>query len=152
MSGLVQQTMAQDRTITGRVTDAASNEGLPGVTVLVKGTQIGSTTDVNGNYTINAPANAATLVFSFVGYTTTEWAIGNATTINITLGTDARQLNVVVVTVLGYAREIETLPYSVGAVSSENLTYAKSNDVTRALAGKVAGRALPVLPSITLTL
>jgi len=149
LAGLVQQAMAQDRTVTGRVTDAANNEGLPGVTVLVKGTQIGSATDVNGNYSINVPASGTTLVFSFVGYTTTERAIGNATTINITLGTDAKQLNEVVVTALGYAREKETLPYSVGAVSSENLTYAKSNDVTTALAGKVAGIQMQGSPSST---
>ena len=94
---LLQQAAAQTRAITGRVTDAGSNEGLPGVTVLVKGTQVGTATDGSGNYSINVPENATTLVFSFIGYTSVERAIGNVTTLNVAMAPDAKQLGEVVV-------------------------------------------------------
>ncbi|KAA5548576.1 SusC/RagA family TonB-linked outer membrane protein [Adhaeribacter rhizoryzae] len=133
---------AQARTITGRVTDATNNEGLPGVTVLVKGTQAGTATDVSGNYSINVPEGGTTLVFSFVGYTTTERIIGNATTININLGTDARQLNEVVVTALGIAREEKTLGYAASTIKSEDVTQARPNNVMSGIQGKVPGVAI----------
>ena len=65
---LFQTVFAQDKRITGRVLDAASNQGLPGVTVLVKGTSNGTATDADGNYSIKTPATG-TLLFSFIGYT-----------------------------------------------------------------------------------
>jgi len=139
LSTLLHEAMAQDRTVTGRVTDAANNQGLPGVTVLVKGTQIGTATDVSGNYSISAPASGTTLVFSFVGYTTTERVIGNATTINIGLATDARQLGEVVVTALGVEREERALGYSATTVQSEDITRARATNPMNALQGKVAG-------------
>jgi len=139
LSGLLQEVMAQNRAITGIVTDAANNEGLPGVTVLVKGTQIGSATDVNGNYSIGVPAEGTTLVFSFVGYTTVERAIGNATTLNIALATDAQQLNEVVVTALGITREKKDLSYAATSVTNEVVTRANPVNIANGLQGKVAG-------------
>jgi len=139
LSALLQEAMAQNRTVTGRVTDATNNEGLPGVTVLVKGTQVGTATDATGNYSINVPETGTTLVFSFVGYTTTERVIGNATTINIGLATDAKQLGEVVVTALGIAREEKTLGYAASSVNSEELTQAKPTNVMSGIQGKVAG-------------
>lgn len=144
---LLQQAMAQGNTVSGKITDASSNQPLPGVTVLVKGTSVGTATGVDGTYTIDVPEGNNTLVFSFIGYVPVERNVGNASTVNVALSTDTKQLSEVVVTALGYQREKETLPYSVGAVSSENLTYAKSNDVTTALAGKVAGVQLQGSPS-----
>ncbi len=147
VSVLLQQAMAQVRAITGRVTDASTNQPLPGVAVLVKGTTTGTATGADGSYSLNVPENATTLVFRFIGYTTTERAIGNATTVNVSLPLDNKQLSEVVVTALGYQREKETLPYSVGAVNSDNLTYAKSNDVSTALVGKVSGVQIQGSPS-----
>ncbi|GAB3200680.1 hypothetical protein GCM10027293_22010 [Pontibacter aydingkolensis] len=139
--------MAQVRTVTGKVTDASTNQPLPGVAVLVKGTTVGTATAVDGSYTINVPEGGNTLVFRFIGYQTIERSIGNAATMDVAIPVDTRQLDEVVVTALGYQREKETLPYSVGAVSSENLTYAKSNDVSTALVGKVSGVQIQGSPS-----
>ena len=139
LSALLQEAMAQNRTVTGRVTDATNNEGLPGVTVLVKGTQVGTATDATGNYSISVPDGGTTLVFSFVGYTTTERAIGNATTLNLALGTDARQLGEVVVTALGVERNRNTLPYSAQQVEGDAVTKARNPNFINGLSGKVAG-------------
>jgi len=139
LSTLLHEAMAQDRTVTGRVTDATSNQGLPGVTVLVKGTQIGTATDVGGNYSIAVPASGTTLVFSFIGYTTTERVIGNATTLNVPLGVDARQLGEVVVTALGIERQKKEVAYATATVTEEVVTRATPINVANGLQGKVSG-------------
>lgn len=126
------------RTVSGRVTDAGGN-GMPGVNVIVKGTSVGTTTDANGSYSINTGADATTLVFSFIGYTTQEVEIGNRTNVDLTLEEDTRQLNEVVVTALGIEREKKALQYSVTEVGGENLTQARENSLANALAGRVAG-------------
>jgi TonB-linked SusC/RagA family outer membrane protein len=131
--------LAQSRTITGRVTDASTTGALPGVTILVKETQIGTTTNATGEYSINVPAASTTLVFSFIGYLTTERAIGNATTLNVTLTPDAKQLGEVVVTALGREQEKRTLGYATQSVQSEVLTQGRERSVLNALQGKVAG-------------
>ncbi|GEO02726.1 SusC/RagA family TonB-linked outer membrane protein [Adhaeribacter aerolatus] len=135
----MQEALAQNRTITGRVTDASNNEGLPGVTVLVKGTQIGATTNVTGDYSISVPAGSTALVFSFVGYTSAERAIGNATTINLAMQVDAKQLGEVVVTALGITREKRDLGYAATSVTEEVVTRANPVNVATGLQGKVAG-------------
>ncbi|MBC5994786.1 SusC/RagA family TonB-linked outer membrane protein [Pontibacter cellulosilyticus] len=147
ISALLQQAMAQVRAVTGKVTDATTNQPLPGVAVLVKGTTVGTATAVDGTYSLNIPEGGNTLVFRFIGYQTIERTIGNSSTVSVSLPLDTKQLDEVVVTALGYQREKETLPYAVGAVSSENLTYAKSNDVSTALVGKVAGVQIQGSPS-----
>jgi TonB-linked SusC/RagA family outer membrane protein len=140
LSGLLTEAMAQSRTVTGRVTDGTNNEGLPGVTVLVKGTQIGSSTDVNGNYSINVPADGTTLVFSFVGFTTTERVIGNATAVNVTLASDAKALGeVVVMGAGGIERQVKEQGYSTTNVTSDELVQGKSPNIATGLTGKVAG-------------
>mgnify|MGYP006176897215 CR=1 FL=1 len=85
---------------------------LPGVNVLVKGTTIGTVTDVNGNYRIAAPDDATTLVFSSVGYSTEEIEIGGRTVINIELAPDIQALSEVVVTALGIEKVAKTLGYA----------------------------------------
>ncbi|MGV3640382.1 MAG: carboxypeptidase-like regulatory domain-containing protein, partial [Adhaeribacter sp.] len=139
LSVLLPEAYAQNRTITGKVTDASNNQSLPGVTVLVKGTQVGTATDFDGNYTINVPAQATTLVFSFIGYQTTERVIGNATTLNVGLPLDAKQLNEVVVTALGREQEKKTLGYATQSVQAEALTQGRDRSVLNSLQGKVAG-------------
>ncbi|KAA9338308.1 SusC/RagA family TonB-linked outer membrane protein [Hymenobacter busanensis] len=138
-TSLLQQAEAQVRTITGRVTDAETNTGLPGVTVLVKGTPTGTSSNSEGQFTLEVPANATTLVFSFVGYTTVERPIGNASTIDVRLATDTKQLGEVVVTALGREEEKKSLGYSVQDVKGADLTQARETNVVNSLQGKVAG-------------
>jgi TonB-dependent starch-binding outer membrane protein SusC len=90
---------AQDKTITGKVSDKSDGSGMPGVSVAVKGVNKGTQTDVNGSYKISAPANA-TLVFSFVGFAKQEIATGNRTELNVTLASEDKTLDEVVV--VGY--------------------------------------------------
>src|SRR5687768_11484946 len=90
---------SQDKTVSGTVTSADEGTGIPGVNVLEKGTNNGTTTDVNGTYSINVGDNA-TLVFSFVGFATQEIAVGGQSTINVTLQPDVTALSEVVV--IGY--------------------------------------------------
>jgi len=136
--GALQYTWAQDQTVTGRVTSEADGTALPGVNVLVKGSSSGTTSDANGNYSIAAPANA-TLVFSFIGFTTLEEAVGNRTVINVTLATDVKQLSEVVVTAVGIERSQKALGYSVEKVEAEKLQQISEPDVLRGLQGKVPG-------------
>ncbi|GAB3229378.1 SusC/RagA family TonB-linked outer membrane protein [Algoriphagus aestuariicola] len=130
---------AQQRVITGTVISEEDGMGLPGATVLVKGTTVGTTTDLDGNYSINVPAGSDVLVFSFVGLKTFEEAIGNRTVVNVTLTTDASQLSEVVVTAIGIEREKKALGYAVTSVDNSQLENRPEADVARVLQGKVPG-------------
>ena len=136
---LLHQAMAQGRTITGRVTDATTSQPLPGVTVLVKGTTVGTATSGDGSYTLDVPEGSNTLTFSFIGYKTVERSIGNASTVDVALATDAEQLEEVVVTALGIERNKNELAYSAQQVSGEQITRTRSADFVNTLSGKVAG-------------
>ena len=109
LSGL----LAQQRTVTGRVTDGTSQEVLPGVSVAIKGTSRGTVTDAKGNYAINAD-NGATLVFSFIGYTPAEQAVGSRSTIDVQLAAGSSNLDEVVVVGYGTQKRANLT----GAVSS----------------------------------
>ena len=131
---------AQTRVITGSITSAVEGEGpIPGVTVQVKGTTIGASTDVNGNYSITVPANATTLVFSYIGMKSQEVAIGNRTVINAVLESDLVGLDEVVVTALGISRERKALGYAIQDVKSDELTKSAQSNVISSLNGKIAG-------------
>src|SRR5512138_3002022 len=106
--------LAQTKVITGTVTSAVAGEGpIPGVTVQVKGTTIGTTTDANGKYTITVPQNATTLIFSYIGMKRQEVEIAGRTSIDGIMQSDLLGLNEVVVTALGISREKKALGYSV---------------------------------------
>ncbi len=128
--------MAQQ--ISGTVTSATDGSALPGVSVAVKGTTTGTTTDANGKYSLNT-ANAATLVFSFVGYNTQEITVGNRTTIDVRLAEDTQSLQEVVVTALGIKKDAKKLGYATSTVGSEQLTENRQPNFMNALQGKVAG-------------
>lgn len=135
---LLQQAVAQGKTVTGTVTDAASGQGLPGVTVLVKGTQVGTATGANGNYTINVPEGRNTLTFSFIGYNTVERQIGNASTVNVSLSVDDKQLEEVVV--VGYGTQSErTSTQSVATVNAESFKNTPQVSPQQLLQGQAAG-------------
>ncbi|PKV62569.1 SusC/RagA family TonB-linked outer membrane protein [Pontibacter ramchanderi] len=139
VSALIHEAMAQVRAITGTVTDASTNQPLPGVTVLVKGTSVGTATGADGTYTVNVPEGSNTLVFRFIGYQTVERPIGTNTTLNVSMGTDTRQLGEVVVTALGIERNRNELAYSAQEVSGDQITRARNENVVNSLSGKVAG-------------
>ncbi|WP_304517669.1 SusC/RagA family TonB-linked outer membrane protein [Cecembia rubra] len=136
---LTYEVSAQQRVITGKVISDEDGLGLPGASVLVKGTTIGTTTDLDGNYSINVPAGSNVLIFSFVGLKTQEEAIGNRSVINVTLTIDAATLGEVVVTAIGIEKEKKALGYAVSTVGDELIQNRPEADVSRVLQGKVAG-------------
>ncbi|WP_426059591.1 SusC/RagA family TonB-linked outer membrane protein [Hymenobacter sp. B1770] len=136
---LLQQAQAQDRTISGKVTDRSTSQGLPGVTVLAKGTTVGTSTNADGGFSLSVPASATTLVFSFVGYATQEQAIGSASTIDVTLATDAKQLSEVVVTALGLTANRDELGTAQATVQGVALVRSGETNVITALSGKTPG-------------
>ncbi len=129
----------QPSTITGEVISSVDGLGLPGVTVLLKGTQTGTVTDLNGNYRVEVPGSDAILVFSFIGFETQEVAVGSRRIIDMVLLESAQALEEVVVTALGIKREEKSLGYSVGKVAGEELTRVAQENVLNSMAGKVSG-------------
>lgn len=124
--------------ITGTVTDS-KGETLIGVGVVVKGTTTGTSTDMNGNYSITVPDDNAVLVFSYIGFETQEIAVSSRSSINIVLQELKTALNEIVVTALGISREAKSLTYSTQKVDSDQLTKATGVNVVNALQGKIAG-------------
>ena len=139
VTALVTQSWAQDRVISGKVTSAEDGSALPGVNVVLKGTTTGTATDIDGNFKFSAPGEGGTLIFSFIGLTAKEVAIGNQSTINVVMASDAKQLSEVVVTALGLTREKAALGYGVTTVSSDDIQARPEADVARVLRGKVPG-------------
>ena len=130
---------AQDRKIVGKVTSAEDGSGLPGVSVQVKGSTKGATTDATGNYSLNVSSSDTKLTYSFVGMTSQDVEIGNKTSINVSLGTDAKQLTEVVVTAIGIQRDKKALAYAVSQVKGDALAQRSEPDILRSLNGKVPG-------------
>lgn len=128
-----------DKNISGVVTDAESNNVLPGVTVLVQGTSTGTVTGIDGNYTLSVADDATTLVFSYTGYETAEIEIGNRSIINVQLKPSIQGLEEVVITALGIKREAKTLGYATASVDAEEITVNRSSNFMNALQGKMAG-------------
>jgi len=129
----------QAREISGTVISDEDGEPLPGVSVSVKGTSVGTITGVNGKYTINVPQDGELLVFSFVGLLTQEVAIGANTVLNVVMEQDLLELDEVVVTALGISREKKALGYSVSQINAEDIEQNPENDIGRVLSGKAAG-------------
>jgi TonB-linked SusC/RagA family outer membrane protein len=122
-------------TITGVVTDASGV--LPGVSVTLKGTTSGTVTDVNGKYSINATAGQ-TLVFSFLGYASTEVVVANQKTVNVVLIQSSSSLNEVVVVGYGTQKKV-TVTGSIATVNNSEIVVTKNENVLNSLTGKVAG-------------
>ena len=129
---------AQDRTITGTIT-SPEGEALPGVNVLVQGTTTGTTTDIDGNYSLSVPADATNLVYSFVGYRSQVVVIGNRSAIDIALEEDIASLEEIVVTAFGVEREKKAVTYSAQNVDVDDISKARELNVVNSLAGQVAG-------------
>ena len=133
------QSFAQERTISGTVTDASDGSFLPGVSVVVSGTSIGTMTDVNGKYSLNVTSDNAVLIFRFIGMKTKEVQVGKKSTVDVALESDAMGLDEVLVTALGIKKEKKSLGYAVENVNSEELTEGNQTNIVNALQGKVAG-------------
>lgn len=134
----MQVAFAQDRQITGTVSES-NGAAIPGASVLVKGTTVGTITDFDGKYMIKVPADATVLVYSFVGMETKEVNIGDKTNINVVLDQENIGLNEVVVTAMGIERSSKSLSYAVSNVGGEETQQKSEPDLLKSLQGKVAG-------------
>lgn len=130
---------AQTREINGKVTSADDGGSMPGVSVSVKGTTLGTITDMEGVFKLKVPQEAKSLVFSFVGMVAQEIVLGNQTTINVKLTSENIAVDEVIVTALGIKRSEKSIGYSASTVNSDEINAAKSSSLITGLQGKVAG-------------
>lgn len=133
------------QTITGKVTTSGDGQALPGVSILVKGSTNGTTTGIDGQFSINA-SSQSTLIVSFIGYKTKEVLVGNKTVVEVALEEDAAQLNEVVVTALGIKREQKALGYAASTISSKDITASGNTNFGSALYGKAPGVKITTAP------
>lgn len=138
MLTLFQVVLAQTRSVSGRVTDQKTGEGLPGVTVLLKGTTNGVSTNADGAFSLSVPATGGTLVFSSVNYVTQERPLGADSQINIGLAADTKVLSEVVVTGYG-TQERRDLTGSIATVQGEAIANIASPSFAQQLGGRAAG-------------
>ncbi len=125
------------QTVSGQIKDTDGNP-LPGTSVILKGTQTGTISDIDGKYTLEVSGTNDTLVFSYVGFTTKEVAVKGRQKINVKLRSSL-ELEEVVVTALGVEREEKALGYAVSKLDAEQVSQVKTNNVTDQLAGKAPG-------------
>ena len=138
MLTLFQVVLAQTRTVSGRVTDQKTGEGLPGVTVLLKGTSNGVSTNADGAFSLNVPATGGALVFSSVNYVTQERALGADSQLNVGLAADTKVLSEVVVTGYG-TQERRDLTGSIASIQGEAVANLATPSFAQQLAGRAAG-------------
>lgn len=130
---------AQNRTITGIVTTSEDGQTMPGVTILVKGTATGTTTNIEGKYMIAGVGQATVLIFSFVGFMPQEIVVGEQQTINIALKSDIQKLEGVVVEAFGVKRQKREIGYSTEVVNADDIVRSSSSNVINAIVGRSAG-------------
>ncbi|MCX6235281.1 MAG: SusC/RagA family TonB-linked outer membrane protein [Bacteroidetes bacterium] len=133
------QVVNAQRTISGTVTSSENGTPIPGATVLVKNTTIGTTTNVDGKFELSVPQDAKIIVISYVGMASKEIELGALKTFAISLEPDIMDIEGVVVTALGMTREKKSLGYSVQDIKGEDLEAAKETNIVNSLSGKVAG-------------
>ncbi|AOM76544.1 SusC/RagA family TonB-linked outer membrane protein [Pedobacter steynii] len=132
--------MAQDRTITGTVTDQEDGKPLPGVTVRIVGAKGGTQTGGDGRFSLNVPSSATTIEFSYLGYIKITKAIGSSNVVNAVLQNDSQSLAEVTITsALGITRTERSIGTAQQSVKGEALTQTKQLDLNTAIAGKIAG-------------
>lgn len=130
--------LAQERTVSGKVTSLEDGLPLPGVNVVVKGTATGVVTNSNGEYSINVSGDK-TLVFSFIGFASVEEVVGARNTIDVIMSTDTRMLGEIIVSGVAGATTKEKMTVSVTKVGEAQLTAVPAMSLASALTGKVAG-------------
>ncbi|MBL0739779.1 SusC/RagA family TonB-linked outer membrane protein [Chryseolinea sp. Jin1] len=131
--------LAQNRTVTGKVTEQEGGTPLPGVNVSVKGTSLGTITDAEGKYSLSVPSDGGVLMFSFIGLVTQELDLAGRSTVDVAMSPDVHQLGEVVVTAVGIEREKKALGYAVSNVTADRIAQKSEPDVVKSLQGKVAG-------------
>lgn len=132
------EVVIEELTVSGKVTSSDGNEPLPGVTVLLKGTTIGTSTDVEGKYVIKVPDGNGTLIFSFIGYISQEISINSRSTIDVSMAPDVTTLQEIVV--VGYGEvERRDLTSSVSSISNKQIKDIPINSAAQALTGRLAG-------------
>ncbi|HOK26501.1 MAG TPA: TonB-dependent receptor [Bacteroidales bacterium] len=128
----------QQQVITGKVTDSQTGEPMPGVNVVIKGTTVGTTTDVEGNFSISVSDKNATLVFSFIGYTPQEIALAGRTTLNVSLVSETVGLEEIVV--VGYGtQQKRTISGAITNITEKNFNVGVNRTAVDMIQGKVAG-------------
>lgn len=132
-------TQDQEIQITGKVTDAEDGRGLPGVTILIKGTSAGVASDINGEYSITVPDENAVLVFSFIGYEPQEVTVGTRTDIDVVLYQSLNVLEEVVVTAIGTTVKVDQSAITSSVVKSADMERSGETGVINALSGKASG-------------
>ena len=130
---------AQGRKISGTVAAEESSGGFAGATVVVKGTTIGTVTDVKGEYSLTIPASGNTLVISAVGMQTVEEAVGGRSVINVQLKSDTKQLAEVIITALGVKAERDKFASSISTVDGKNIAKSGETSLLTGLSGKASG-------------
>ncbi len=136
--GLLDVGAFAQQTISGRVT-SETGEALPGVSILLKDTSVGTVTDIDGNYTLSITDGAQALVFSFVGYQTTEVPISARTVIDVQMTPDVRQLSEVVVTAFGLSQQKKAVTNAIQEIDGDELVKSKEANLVDAINSKVAG-------------
>ncbi len=132
---------AQDQVVTGTVTDAATGETLPSVNILIVDTDLGTTTNLDGEYSITVPNLEVSLRFSYIGYQSITIPVEGQTEINVEMQTEGVVGQEVVVTGYGTVRNRETISGSVSAVEGERLESVPTSNLSNTLAGRVSGLA-----------
>lgn len=128
---------AQERTVTGTVTDANDGMGIPGVSIVVKGTTVGTSTDIDGKFTISA-SSSSSLIFSFIGYKSQEIVVGNQTQVNVVLSADVENLSEVMVIGYGQVRKDDATG-AIFSVKSDDFNQGSTSSPQDLIVGKVAG-------------
>ena len=131
--------LAQDVTVTGTIISSEDNSGIPGVNILIKGSSTGTTTDLDGKYSLSVPGSESFLIFSSVGYNTMEIEVGNRSIIDLTMEVDVTQLSEIVVTAFGIEKDKKEITYAAQNVSTEQLSVAREQNIANSLSGRVAG-------------
>lgn len=139
LTALVRISFAQNQTITGKVTAEGEEKGVPGVTVVIKGTVKGTTTNIDGDYVLAGVSSKDTLKFSFIGYETREIPVGNQTKIDVLLVVLAKNLEEVVVTAFGVKRQQREIGYSTQPIEAEVIVRSNPPNILNGMIGRAAG-------------
>ncbi|KXX67735.1 SusC/RagA family TonB-linked outer membrane protein [Flammeovirga sp. SJP92] len=131
-------TLAQERTVSGTISDA-NGEPLPGVAVILKGTTQGTVTNIDGGYRLTVSGQNPTLVFKLVGFVQVERAVGSSSAISLSLEEDMKQLDEVVVSALGFEEDIDKLGSAPSKIAAESIVQSGEANLINGLAGKASG-------------
>lgn len=131
--------IAQTRTVSGTVRGKADGQPIPGVSVRVTGGSAGAATDASGKYSISVNSNAASLIFSSIGYASQTISLAEGNVLNVTLAEDSKQLGEVVVTALGISKSSRSIGYSVSTVKGSDIVKSGEVNAIEGLAGKASG-------------